>query len=75
MTTTYYWWPDLDSSDGRPYVRRDGQVNPESKTDYYDKASLGNMISSVSTLGLAHYLFGEDAYGIHAAPTAQDLVY
>ena len=24
-----YWWPDPSSPDGLPYVRRDGEVNPE----------------------------------------------
>ena len=23
-----YWWPNPDTADGRPYVRRDGQVIP-----------------------------------------------
>ena len=26
-----YWWPDPDSPDGLPYIRRDGQVNPEAR--------------------------------------------
>ena len=26
-----YWWPDPSKPDGLPYVRRDGEVNPESR--------------------------------------------
>src|SRR5688572_7166406 len=28
-----YWWPDSSKSDGLPYIRRDGETNPESKRD------------------------------------------
>ena len=24
-----YWWPDPEKADGLPYIRRDGEVNPE----------------------------------------------
>src|SRR5262245_27147714 len=24
-----YWWPDPDKPDGKPYIRKDGRVNPE----------------------------------------------
>lgn len=24
-----YWWPDEETNDGRPYIRKDGQINPE----------------------------------------------
>lgn len=24
-----YWWPDSSRPDGRPYIRRDGRINPE----------------------------------------------
>jgi len=26
-----YWWPDPAKPDGLPYIRRDGEVNPDSK--------------------------------------------
>ncbi len=26
-----YWWPDPKSKDGLPYIRRDGETNPDSK--------------------------------------------
>src|SRR5512142_174353 len=27
-----YWWPDPKKPNGLPYIRRDGEVNPESRT-------------------------------------------
>jgi len=28
-----YWWPDSTKKNGLPYIRKDGQTNPESKRD------------------------------------------
>ena len=42
MSQAPYWWPDPDTPDGLPYVRRDGERNPEINrgTDHDD---LGEM--------------------------------
>ena len=29
MSQAPYWWPDPSKADGRPYIRKDGQRNPE----------------------------------------------
>src|SRR5262245_22084518 len=29
MSQAPYWWPDPSKPDGRPYIRKDGQRNPE----------------------------------------------
>ena len=29
MSLSPYWWPDPSKSDGKPYIRKDGLVNPE----------------------------------------------
>ncbi|MFP4367259.1 MAG: alginate lyase family protein, partial [Bacteroidales bacterium] len=29
MSMGPYWWPDPEQPDGLPYIRRDGEVNPE----------------------------------------------
>ncbi|WP_162415292.1 alginate lyase family protein [Cyclobacterium roseum] len=31
-----YWWPDPEKDDGLPYIRKDGEINPE-YYDYKDK--------------------------------------
>jgi len=56
-----YWWPDPSKPDGKPYIRRDGEINPE-RNDYSDHSSLGKLTSAVSTLGLAYYYTGDDEY-------------
>lgn len=61
-----YWWPDPANPKG-PYVRRDGQVNPERETNRFDRVALGRMISDTDTLGLAYYYSGDRRYADKAA--------
>jgi hypothetical protein len=35
-----YWWPDPAQPDGLPYIRRDGEVNPESRNANSDRPAL-----------------------------------
>ncbi len=65
MSVGPYWWPDPKTPDGKPYIRRDGEVNPE-RYDY-DSAPLARMCEAVDTLALAYYLTGHEPYADHAA--------
>lgn len=60
-----YWWPNPNTSNGLPYIRRDGQVNPE-RDQTSDRRRLDQMIQAVKTLGLGYYLIGRDEYATHA---------
>ena len=57
-----YWWPDPSRPDGLPYVRRDGEVNPERSTDAFDATDMDGMSLDVEALALAYYFTGDDAY-------------
>lgn len=61
MTIAIYFWPDPKKADGLPYIRRDGEINPETK-DYKDKANIGLMIKSVEKLALAYYFSDNEKY-------------
>ncbi|HEC02901.1 MAG TPA: alginate lyase [Phycisphaerales bacterium] len=67
MSLGPYWWPDPKKPDGLPYIRRDGQVNPESRTDDTDRPAFGRMNSAVETLALAWYFTARESYAVHAA--------
>jgi hypothetical protein len=67
MSIGPYWWPDPAKPDGLPYVRRDGEVNPERKAGTTDATAMGRMASAVETLALAYYFTGEERYARHAA--------
>jgi hypothetical protein len=61
-----YWWPDPTKPDGLPYIRRDGEVNPESDTGT-DDIAFGQVCSAVETLGLAYWFTGDARYATKAA--------
>jgi len=66
MSQAPYWWPDPAKPDGRPYIRRDGERNPEINR-ITDHDNLGRITSAVSTLGLAYFFTGREEYAAHAA--------
>jgi hypothetical protein len=66
MSQAPYWWPNPDTADGLPYVRRDGERNPEIH-DLRNRADLGEMIDAVETLSLAWYVTGDERYANRAA--------
>ncbi len=59
-----YWWPNPDTADGLPYVRRDGEVNPE--RDRYDASARSHMENSVIALVLAWFFSDDERYAAHA---------
>ncbi|MDF3058246.1 MAG: Alginate lyase [Rariglobus sp.] len=61
-----YWWPDPAKPDGLPYVRRDGEVNPDNNKGT-DPRAFGRTTRSVWTLGLMYYLTGKEVYAEKAA--------
>ncbi len=66
MSLAPYHWPDPTKPDGLPYIRKDGQTNPEVK-EYKDKEYMPKMCELVHTLSLAYYFSGEEKYAEHAA--------
>lgn len=62
-----YWWPDTTKPDGLPYIRRDGEVNRDSRSGGSDWSALEKMSSAVQSLALAYYFTGDDRFALHAA--------
>lgn len=67
MSLGPYWWPDPNKPDGLPYIRRDGRVNPETRTTDTDRPAFGQMADAVETLTLAWYFTEHRPYAEHAA--------
>src|SRR5258705_4330086 len=61
-----YWWPDPTKPDGLPYLQRDGQVKPESRTNG-DMPAFRRTCESVYTLGLAWFFTADERYARKAA--------
>lgn len=70
MSLSRYWWPDPTKPDGLPYMRRDGETNPET-AKYPDHENFVTMAQAVSTLGLAYFYSGMPAYARHAGKLAR----
>ena len=61
-----YWWPDPSKPNGKPYIRRDGQRNPEIDK-ITDRANLQRLAGSAFSLALAFYFTGRQEYAQHTA--------
>jgi len=62
-----YWWPDPTQKDGLPYIRRDGENNPDASSDATDKKRLVRMSNNVYNLTLAWYFTQDKRYSEKAA--------
>lgn len=60
-----YWWPNPDTPNGLPFIRRDGQSNPDNFTGH--RLILRDMRNQVSTLSLAYHLSGNETYAERAS--------
>jgi hypothetical protein len=58
-----YWWPDPENPDG-PYIRKDGQRNPDNFGAH--KKALRQMVDIVTIMTAAYELTKEEKYAQHA---------
>ena len=65
MSVGPYWWPDSSKADGLPYIRKDGQINPE-RYSIKDADFHNSMCSDVYQLGLTWYFTNDKKYADHA---------
>jgi hypothetical protein len=65
MSLSPYWWPDPSKPNGKPYIRKDGEFNPE--RDKYDLPRMEGLADAVAPLSLAWYFTGEEKYAAKAA--------
>lgn len=66
-----YWWPNPDTRDRLPYVRRDGERVPgtrmyEPQSLRFDRTRLQRLFDDTTTLALAASVTEDEQYAIHA---------
>jgi hypothetical protein len=61
-----YWWADPSKADGKPYIRKDGERNPEIY-QLHDDSQLKDLCESVKKLSFAYYFTGKEQYAQKAA--------
>ena len=65
MSLAPYFWPNPGTSNGLPYIRRDGEHNPDINK-ISDHRSIGAMSDAVETLALAYYFTGDETFAAKA---------
>ncbi|HEV2693313.1 MAG TPA: alginate lyase family protein [Verrucomicrobiae bacterium] len=60
-----YWWPNPNTSNGLPYIQRDGQTNPENFTAH--RQIIRQLSDAIAALGAAYKVTGDDKYALKAA--------
>ncbi len=60
-----YWWPDPETDDGLPYIRRDGEINPERRK--FDKVPGATMAEAVRALAAMYHFTGDEKYAAKAS--------
>jgi hypothetical protein len=60
-----YWWPNPDTTNGLPYVQRDGQTNPGNFVAH--RQAIRQLSDAVAALGAAYKITGADRYAKKSA--------
>lgn len=60
-----YWWPNPKTTNGLPYINRDGQTNPENFVAH--RQVIRQLSDAVAALGAAYKITGDDQYAAKAA--------
>ncbi len=66
ITLSPYWWPDSSKADGIPYIRDDGNRNPE-VYEYPERVNSSLLGENAELLALIYYFTGEERYAAKAA--------
>ena len=61
MSLAPYWWPNPATSNGLPYVRHDGETNPQALS-IPDQANVFKLEDAVHALALGYYFTGDREY-------------
>ncbi len=66
MSMGRYWWPDPSGDKSKPYIRKDGESNPEIR-DFPDHDNFAILVRAVRVLSLEYFIAGTPASAEHAA--------
>jgi len=64
MSMGRYWWPNPNTRDGLPYIRKDGLSNPD--IEKLDRIPLARMTHGIKSLSLAYNITKDEKYAAKA---------
>ncbi|MEN8889737.1 MAG: alginate lyase family protein [Wenyingzhuangia sp.] len=62
MSIGPYWWPNPETDNGLPYIRKDGEINPEARNNFTDFVEIKNFLNTIKDLSDAYYLSNKTTY-------------
>ncbi len=62
LSLSRYWWPDPTKENGLPWLRKDGQTNPDTQQGDVDKGRIEFSTKSIENLAFAYYFSGNQKY-------------
>ncbi|WP_299057419.1 alginate lyase family protein [uncultured Polaribacter sp.] len=62
MSIGPYWWPNPETANGLPYIRKDGEKNPETRNNFTDYVEKDNFLVAIKTLTKAYYFSDQKKY-------------
>lgn len=65
MSLAPYFWPDPSKPDGKPYIRKDGERNPERKI-IPDDQNFDELMAAIHELSWAYYFSDDEKYAAKA---------
>jgi len=65
MTIAPFWWPNPDTPDGLPFIRKDGVRNPQ-VFDFPERENLRDVSQTALYLALAYFFSGEERFAQRA---------
>lgn len=71
MSIAPYWWPNPDTANGLPWIRKDGHVNPMTRGDDTDQLRTSKFFDAVELLSLAYYFTGDTSFSDKAKSLIQ----
>jgi hypothetical protein len=62
LSLSRYWWPDPNKEDGLPWIKKDGQTNPDTQQGDVDKGRIEFSTKSIQALSYAYFFSGNEQY-------------
>jgi len=66
FSTAPYYWPNPNTPDGMPYIRKDGERNPD-RAKMSDQEPMLQMLRAAEVLAIAYNITGQEKYATNAS--------